>query len=65
MPEYEFKTDRDLLTQCWLAKEISGGQIYHPEFIKSLPAHYLDELALFGQGVKFFEDEDKRDPMMR
>lgn len=65
MPDGVFTMDTELLRHCWLAKEISGGHIYHPDFIRSLPLNYLDELAMYGQGVKFFEDAHKRDPMMR
>lgn len=65
MPDHHFTMDETLLEQCWIAKEISGGQIYHPEFIKSLPANYLNELALFGQGVQFFADLKHRDPAMK
>ncbi len=59
MPDAVFTMDAELLRHCWLAKEISG-QIYHPDFVRSLPVHYLDELAMYGQGVKFFQDLKRR-----
>lgn len=65
MPEYAFTMDAELLRRCWLAKEISGGHIYHPDFVRSLPLNYLDELAMYGQGVKFFQDLKHRDPAMK
>lgn len=65
MPEAVFTMDIELLERCWLAKEISGGHIYDPLFIASLPLNYLNELAMYGQGVRFFEDVGKRDPAMK
>lgn len=51
--------DLDLLEKCSLYLDITG-ELPHPEFILSLPVNYLDEIALFRQGVRFFEDLKKR-----
>lgn len=64
MPDCVFTMDTELLERCWLAKEMTG-QIPDPVYIASLPVNYLDELALYGRGVKFFQDTNKRDPAMK
>lgn len=59
MPDTPFHMDLALLEQCYLYLQITGHAA-HPMFIQSFPAHYLPELAMFGQGVRFFEDAAKR-----
>ncbi len=64
MPDGVFTMDAALLEQCHLYFYLTN-QIPHPEFIASLPANYLNEIAMFGQGVKFFADLKRRPPSMR
>lgn len=56
--------DAELLEQCSLYVDITG-QIPHPYEVLSLPKGYLDNLALFRTGVKYYEDLPKRPQVMR
>lgn len=64
MPDGVFTMNLDLLERCWLVYQMTN-QIPHPDFVQSLPVNYLNELAMFGQGVQFFEDYAKRPQEMR
>lgn len=61
LPEGEFRTDAALLEQCYLLFALSGFRVVpHPLEVLALPAGYVDELLRFAQGVRFFEDIERR-----
>lgn len=64
LPEQTPDMDAELLEQCSLYVDICGV-IPHPYEIMALPKGYLDNLALYRMGVKYYEDLPKRPQVMR
>lgn len=55
------RTDIKLLRLCYMLWEMSGFKhIPNPLEVAALPAHYLNDLTRWHQGMRFTEDYDKR-----
>lgn len=66
LPDGEFHTDAALLEQCYLLFALSGFRVVpNPLEVLALPAGYVDDLLKFAQGVRFFEDMERRPAEMR
>jgi len=66
LPDGDFRMDAALLERCYLLFAISGFRtIPNPLEVLSLPAGYVDELLRFAQGVRFFEDMERRPKEMK